>query len=242
MARRPFLILAFMLSLAFYSYAEGVVVTDKSKNFVDTNNKEAVLVWQSPWLTVPAASFTAGTTPLWLDVAYRQNRVIREDVQMMRRNTFDFRPLHFDNYTQYLPMLTVHILDWSGVPSRHSGWTLARRSLGAIAISSAIVHTIKFFVDEQRPDRSSLTSFPSGHTAFSFAGAEMLRLEYGHVSPLIPVAGYVVASLTGFMRIYNDKHWCGDVLAGMALGIVCADFSYWINDLLDPLFCSKQHR
>lgn len=244
MSCRPFLILAFLFSVALHANAETPIIVDTSINAHDSVpfDKESVLVWQSPMLAVPVVSFSLGTTPLWLDVAYRENRVIRENVQMMRRNTFDFMPLHFDNYIQFLPFLTLHILDWSGVPSRHSGWSLARRSLGAIAASTAVVQTFKLFIDEQRPDRSSLTSFPSGHTAFSFAGAEMLRLEYGQVSPAIPVAGYAVAALTGFMRIYNDRHWFGDVLSGMALGIVCADLSYWLNDLLDPLFSPNKHR
>ena len=40
----------------------------------------------------------------------------------------------------------------------------------------------------ERPDGSSRNSFPSGHTATAFMGAEFFRKEYWDVSSFPPVA------------------------------------------------------
>ena len=132
-----------------------------------------------------------------------------------------------------LPIVSVVGLSLAGVPSRHEGWPLFFRAAGCAIVSTAIVQPLKGAVDELRPDRSAMTSFPSGHTSLAFSGAELLRLEYGQTSAWIPAAGFAVAVLTGFMRIYNDRHWAGDVLAGAGIGILSADLSYWLNDLIE---------
>ena len=87
----------------------------------------------------------------------------------------------------------------------------------------------KYFIDKERPDGRGLNSFPSGHTFTAFVGAEMLRLEYGQEYPAIAVAGYAVATLTGALRIYNNRHWASDVLAGASVGILSVQLSELIN-------------
>ena len=81
-----------------------------------------------------------------------------------------------------------------------------------------------------RPDGSACNSFPSGHTFVAFTGAEIIRREYGKEYPWIAVAGYTVAVLVGAMRIYNNRHWAGDVLAGAGLGMLSVTLTYWIFD------------
>lgn len=60
-------------------------------------------------------------------------------------------------------------------------------------------------------------SFPSGHTTVAFAAATVFALEYKD-KPWVPVFAYSAASLIGFSRITENKHWATDVLAGAALG------------------------
>lgn len=83
-----------------------------------------------------------------------------------------------------------------------------------------------------RPDGSSRTSFPSGHTATAFMTATMLRHEYGHLSPWIGIGGYTVATGTGLMRMANNKHWLSDVLTGAGIGILSTEVGYYLGDLL----------
>ena len=60
-------------------------------------------------------------------------------------------------------------------------------------------------------------SFPSGHTTVAFAAATVYAMEYNN-KPWVPVFAYTAASLIGFSRLTENKHWATDVLAGAALG------------------------
>lgn len=61
-------------------------------------------------------------------------------------------------------------------------------------------------------------SFPSGHTASSFAAAAALRFT-GGTDLRLRRAALVLAVLIAFSRLYLYVHWPTDVLAGAALGI-----------------------
>ena len=62
-------------------------------------------------------------------------------------------------------------------------------------------------------------SFPSGHTAASFAVASVIANQYRE-HKWVPVTAYTIASLVGLSRIYDNKHWLSDVVAGAVIGTV----------------------
>ena len=95
------------------------------------------------------------------------------------------------------------------------------------------VNILKKTGNVERPDGSSTNSFPSGHTATAFMGAEFLYQEYKDVSIWYGVGGYAIATTTGALRIYNNKHWLTDVAAGAGIGILCTKAAYWLNPLLN---------
>lgn len=68
-------------------------------------------------------------------------------------------------------------------------------------------------------DRASFSSFPSGHTTAAFAAATVYAMEYRD-KPLVPIIAYSAATLIGFSRITENKHWPTDVLIGAALGFL----------------------
>jgi membrane-associated phospholipid phosphatase len=76
------------------------------------------------------------------------------------------------------------------------------------------VQSIKKIIKVQRPEGFGTNAFPSGHTATAFAEAEFLRREYKEVSSWYGMAGYAAAATTGILRMYNNKHWLRDVVAG----------------------------
>lgn len=60
-------------------------------------------------------------------------------------------------------------------------------------------------------------SFPSGHSAESWALASVVAHEYnGHI--IYPIAAYGLASLVSFSRLSGQRHYASDVFAGSAMG------------------------
>lgn len=60
-------------------------------------------------------------------------------------------------------------------------------------------------------------SFPSGHSTAAFAVASVLANQYRE-HKWIPITAYSVAGLAGLSRIYDNKHWLTDVVAGATIG------------------------
>lgn len=132
---------------------------------------------------------------------------------------------HLDNYIQYLPAVAGHVLSIAGIKGKHKLFDRLMIDGMAAAIATTVIFTVKRTSQETRPDFSDTYSFPSGHTATAFASAELLRQEYQDVSPWYGIAGYGVAALTGYLRMYNNKHWLGDVVAGAGVGIISAQLA-----------------
>ncbi|WP_299492644.1 phosphatase PAP2 family protein [uncultured Shewanella sp.] len=89
----------------------------------------------------------------------------------------------------------------------------------SVGVSRLSVEALKFSVDKMRPDGSSDDSFPSGHTADTFATATFIQQRYGWKWA---IPAYAAASFVGYSRINSDQHYVEDVLAGAAIGILSA--------------------
>ena len=137
------------------------------------------------------------------------------------------KPFHIDDYTQFSPMMAVYALNACGVKGRHNFRDRTLILASAYLMMGVSVHTVKYATGVARPGSGARNSFPSGHTAHAFMGAEFLRQEYRDQSSMIGFAGYVAASFTGVMRIYNNAHWLSDVIAGAGFGILSAQIAYW---------------
>lgn len=151
------------------------------------------------------------------------NRQVKEEMQENIDKKFTY-----DDYMQFVPVATSYVLDWCGVKVYHN---LHERTLllaMSASIMAAVTNGMKYSFREIRPDGSARNSFPSGHTATAFMGAELLRMEYRHVSPWIGYAGYAVAAGVGFFRAYNNRHWLNDIIAGAGVGIMSVRLAYWL--------------
>ena len=168
---------------------------------------------------------TAGSVLTFVPAANRLAVAVRDEVVAA-----DLPRLHFDDYIQYLPLSTPVVLQLCGVKGRHSLGRMAMLEGGSYLLGGGWLYGLKFGIGKMRPDGSRNNSFPSGHTFTAFAGAELLRREYGDEYPWLAVAGYSVATVVALMRVYNNRHWAGDVLAGAGLGILSVTLVYWALD------------
>lgn len=139
-----------------------------------------------------------------------------------------------DNYLQYAPAAVYVGLGFiPGVKHRSDWRERLMAGVTAYAVMTVVNNVMKVSFREPRPDSGARNSFPSGHSATAFTGAELMRIEYG---PWVGLAGYAAAVTVGAMRIYNDRHWINDVLGGAAIGILSARIGYWLVPLERKLF------
>ena len=119
------------------------------------------------------------------------------------------------------------------------GGSKGRRAGAAVAFSSLaatyVVQTrIKPLFRRVRPfvDRESLVvgikpadhSFPSGHTASSFAGATALAFYYPKAAPLL----YGLAAAVGASRVHLGVHFPSDAAVGGVMGIGIGTLGAWL--------------
>lgn len=84
-------------------------------------------------------------------------------------------------------------------------------------LTEGTTQALKFAFGRTRPDGSSNTSFPSGHTASTFATATVLQQHFGWKAG---IPAYAFAAYVGASRIQMQKHYLSDVAFGAAVGIV----------------------
>jgi membrane-associated phospholipid phosphatase len=134
---------------------------------------------------------------------------------------------HADSYLKWTPYFLIFLLDTVHLQTKHTRKKHIRLVALSEAIQSIITNSLKYTIREQRPMPSLRSnSFPSGHAATCFAGAEILRAELNKTHPVLSYAGYSIAVTTVVLRLYNNKHWLSDIVAGTAIGILSAKLAY----------------
>ena len=100
---------------------------------------------------------------------------------------------------------TIIEKDWEGLKE------------GAIsaAVTAGVTLALKYSIKESRPDMSNDHSFPSGHSAVTFATATYIGRRYGWKWS---IPAYALSAYTAWGRVYGKKHHWWDVAAGAAIG------------------------
>ncbi len=187
---------------------------------VDDNRISDYISW-----IVPISFITYGVIGIESDDLKLFNSEIKEEVNEHIDEKFTI-----DDVSQYVPFSAVYVLNSLGIDGKHS---LRDRTLilgTAYGIMGTSVLTLKHSITLKRPDGSTNNSFPSGHTATAFMGAEFLYQEFKHESIWFGIAGYTIAAGTGAFRMYNDRHWFTDVVAGAGFGILSTKLSYLLYE------------
>jgi membrane-associated phospholipid phosphatase len=102
-----------------------------------------------------------------------------------------------------------------GLPLVQGDTQGALQAGGSIAAAQLVTFGLKRTFPEIRPDGSDNRSFPSGHTAQSFAAAASI---YNRRGPAVGIPAFAIASLVGVARVKADKHHWYDVVVGAGIG------------------------
>lgn len=144
-----------------------------------------------------------------------------------------------DDILRYTPAVMVYGLHLAGIKGKNNLVDASGVYVLSTIIMGASVQTTKRLSQHTRPDGSDQHSFPSGHASTAFASAEFLMQEYADVSPWYGYAGYTLAAATGVLRLKNNKHWFGDVVAGAGFGILSTKAAYLLYPEVKKLFKGK---
>lgn len=99
-----------------------------------------------------------------------------------------------------------------------AGPATARAAIIALVPVNVAVEGLKWSVDRARPDgekRRSNSSFPSSHAA----NAAALALVFAARWKRLAIGFALLAALVAFSRMYLNRHFLSDVLAGAAIGV-----------------------
>lgn len=212
----------------------GVPVVDSVIVGITTPVKPKPLSFKS--IAIPLGMIGYGAFAVSNNSLKKANLFMREQLVEDRNR---FRQLHIDDYTVLAPAIAVYALNLAGVKGKNNFVDRSVMFGMSNLIANGLVFSTKSLTGVIRPDSSDKFSFPSGHTAAAFVSAEFLRQEYNGVSPWIGVGGYAVAVATGFLRMYNNKHWLNDVIAGAGVGILSVRLSYWLYPKLKNTILQK---
>lgn len=189
------------------------------------------LIQQKPVLRIkqfiiPASMVGYGFFTLLNSSGKRLNQTTSNEIV----EDYPFFNTGLDNILQYTPAAAVFGLNVGGIKGKNNLKDEALIYAMAMGINAGVVFPLKKIVRLERPDQSKANSFPSGHTSTAFVAAEFLRKEYGEVSVWYAIGGYAVATGTGVLRMLNNRHWLGYVVAGAGIGIASTKLAYFIHD------------
>ncbi len=187
---------------------------------------------------ITAAAFVLGTAavmPLDRHIAVESQRQSLQNNTALRHTMTGFRVLGEPGSIIIAGATYVY----GRVEDSPRSAELGLRTIESIGAAGLTTLAIKGFAGRARPFVSSdtnphmykfgrgfhddnYTSFPSGHVTTAFAAASAVSQEIGylwpHASHLWTPVLFTSASLVGAARIYEDKHWASDVVAGAAVG------------------------
>lgn len=218
-----------VLTMTVSGVSRAQVSADSVSTVYDTVPVDNTVKFKPTQLILPGALIAVGALGIgngWFgDIKHD----VRDEFQKMSHG----HQIKADKYLQYLPAAGYLVMGSLGVKAKHDFKDRALVTATSVAAYGVLAGGMKLCIHERRPQGDETNSFPSGHTTLAFMGAELIRSEY----PLgVGISAYAVACGVGFMRLYNDKHWINDVIAGAGVGILCARIGYWMLPVWRKVF------
>lgn len=154
---------------------------------------------------------------------------LEDNLQNKSKNIFgnNFKT-KVDDHMLYFPAILIFAGPILGFESQHNYKQMATNVVVSSLVTGSIIYVSKKSFGSLRPDQSSKTSYPSGHSALAFNLATLQFLEYQNSNIWYAYSGYLFATATAVLRVGNNRHWAGDVLTGAGIGIgVAVLVNYW---------------
>ena len=186
-------------------------------------------------IALPSAMITYGLISLGNNGVRKVDFKVRNSLE--RHNKFWY--IHTDYYLQFAPAVAAYSMKFCKVENTHNLLDMTILYGLSNILAGGIVQGTKIIAGRERPDYSNNHSFPSGHTQTAFVAAEFLYQEYKDKSIWISIGGYSVATFVGVARVYNNKHWVSDVVAGAGIGILSTKAVYWAYPFLQKKLGKK---
>ncbi|MDA9092874.1 phosphatase PAP2 family protein [Polaribacter sp.] len=203
----------------------------------DTIHKIQNIKFNYKSIIIPTVLIGYGFIGIENDALKLFNYEIQEE---LKEHTYN-NNFKIDDVSLFVPSLSVYGLNALGINGKNNFKDRTIILGTASLIMGSTVGGIKKLTSIERPDGSNKFSFPSGHTATAFMGAEFLYQEYKDVSIWYGISGYLVATGTGFLRMYNNRHWFTDIVTGAGIGILSTKIAYWIHPFVKKtLFKDKK--
>ena len=229
------IILLFSVSQSFlYGQANETILVHSST--VDSipekrNNKTTEIIG----VALPAAMITYGLISLGDNGIQKLDHNVQHSLELNNR----FWYISADDYVQFSPAIAAFTMKFCKVESSHNLLDMTILYGLSNILAGGITQGAKMTIGRKRPDTSNTHSFPSGHTQTAFVAAEFLHQEYKDKSVWISIGGYSAATFVGIARIYNNKHWLSDVVAGAGIGILSTKVVYWVYPYLQEIVGKK---
>src|SRR5947208_4685063 len=132
-----------------------------------------------------------------------------------------------------------------GSKGRRAGLATAIASLGTTYLVQRIVKPV---FRRRRPHvgrdvlvvgiRTTDASFPSGHSASSFAAATAMAAFYPKISPLV----FALAAGVGVSRVHLGHHFPSDVAVGGLIGVASGTLVAWLTRSTERIYRQKWWR
>lgn len=186
------------------------------QNFDSTQTKPC---FKTTDLIAPSILITTGA----ISISGRWSDSLKNTVRDGFINWKGYKTTYCDEIIKFIPIVGYLTLDLFGAKTTTTIPTKICTGSIALVTMAGITYGLKYCITEKRPNSNEYNSFPSGHTALAFTGAELVRKEYGNYWGL---GSYTIATTVAFFRLYNDEHWINDVITSAGIGILSADLAY----------------
>ncbi|WDF53873.1 phosphatase PAP2 family protein [Mucilaginibacter sp. KACC 22063] len=226
----------FLLLLISVSAEAQQTDTTKKISIADTLKKDLLTapdtvphLRSKSWTLIPPAVLVGyGITSFYAKPLRRLDRYIYKEA-----NEHDIiTTSHLENYFQYAPVALTYGLNLVGVHGKNTFVDRTFIYLLSQGMLQLTTFTVKRSTHRLRPNGANRYSFPSGHTANAFAGAEFMAQELSGKSEWYGALGYAFATTTGIFRIYHQDHWFSDVIAGAGCGILATKGAYLLYPVI----------